>query len=231
MNDHLEAVVFDLDATLINLGEYVDWGAAQKHVCTEYLNHGCNKETVQLNSSQGLFNLLGTMHDSIILSKGLAEACIIQEKIFSIIDRYETDGIKCSLMPGTLEALEWLDSQDITLGICTSNSTNIAISILENLKLKSFFRSIIGRTVGLKLKPYPDQVLACFNMLGVLPESGVMVGDSHNDVLAGKAAGACTIAVPVYFTRINEMDAAKPDLIIKNLHELPLAITKLRNKQ
>jgi phosphoglycolate phosphatase len=58
-----------------------------------------------------------------------------------------------------------------------------------------------------------------------------MVGDSHNDVLAGKAAGARTIAVPVYFTRINEMDAAKPDLIIKNLHELPLAITKLRNKQ
>ncbi|MCX6643446.1 MAG: HAD family hydrolase [Candidatus Bathyarchaeota archaeon] len=222
MNTHIEAVVFDLDATLINLGEYVDWNAAQKHVCTEYLNHGCSEETVQLNSSHGLFNLLGAMHDSIILSKGLVEAYTIQENIFSIIDRYEADGIKCGLMPGTFEALEWLDSHDITLGICTSNSTNIAI--------KSFFRSIIGRTVGLKLKPYPDQVLACFNMLGILPGRGVMVGDSHNDVLAGKAAGARTIAVPVYFTHINEMNAAKPDLIIKNLFELPLAITKLRTK-
>ena len=168
------------------------------------------------------------MHDNIIQSKGLAEACTIQEQVFSIIDRFEADGLNCGLMPGTFEALEWLDSHDITMGICTSNSTKIAIRVLENLKLQNFFSSIIGRTIGLKLKPSPDQVLLCFNRLGITPGRGVMVGDSHNDVLAGKAAGARTIAVPVYFTRITEMNAAKPDLIIKNLSELPLAITKLQ---
>lgn len=230
MHTRIEAVVFDLDATLINLGEYVNWRAAQKHVSEEYLRHGCSEEIVQLYGSHGLFNLLNAMHDSIVLSKGLAEACTIQENVFSIIDRYEVDGIKCGLMPGTFDALEWLDSQGVIMGVCTSNSTNIAVRILDNLKLKGFFRSIIGRTIGLRLKPSPDQVLACFNMLGIIPGRGVMVGDSHNDVLAGKAAGARTIAVPVYFTRISDMNAAKPDLIIKNLSELPLSIMKLQTE-
>jgi phosphoglycolate phosphatase len=228
MKDRIEAVIFDLDATLINFGKFVDWHTAQRHVTEEYLNHGCSEDTLQLYNSHGLFNLLNDMHDNIIQSKGLTEACTIQEHVFSIIDRFEVDGLNCDLMPGTFEALEWLDSHDITMGICTSNSTKIALRVLENLELQDFFSSIIGRTIGLKLKPSPDQVLLCFNRLGITPGRGVMVGDSHNDILAGKAAGARTIAIPVYFTRITEMNAAKPDLIIKNLSELPLAITKLQ---
>ncbi len=229
MNTRIKAIIFDLDATLINFGEYIDWRTAQRHIYEEYVNHGCNESTVQLYNSHGLFNLLNAMHDNIILTKGIAEACTIQENVFSIIDKFELDGLKCGLMPGAHEALEWLDSNDITMGICTSNSTKIAEKILENLKLNQFFSSVIGRTVGLKMKPSPEQVLKCFNMLKIIPGQGVMVGDSHNDVLAGKAAGARTIAVPVYFTRINEMNAAKPDLIIPNLFELPLAISKLQN--
>ena len=42
-----------------------------------------------------------------------------------------------------------------------------------------------------------------------------MIGDSHNDVLAGKAAGARTIAIPVYFTRKEALEAAKPDAVDK----------------
>jgi phosphoglycolate phosphatase-like HAD superfamily hydrolase len=66
--------------------------------------------------------------------------------------------------------------------------------------------------------------------MGVEPRRAVMVGDSHNDVLAGKAAGTFTVAVPVYFTRSETLNAAKPDAVIKSLHELPRALLGLPSR-
>ena len=230
MNSRIQAVVFDLDATIINLGEFVDWRSAQKKIIEEYITYGCDEETVNNYGSRGLFNLLSVMHEDISTKKGLNEACIIQSKVYSIIDKYEEDGIKCGFMPGVLNALNWLIHQNIKLGVCTSNSTDIAVKILNNLGLKDFFHSIIGRTVGMKLKPNPDQLLMCFKKLEADPRRSVMVGDSHNDILAGKFAGTMTIAIPVYFTRLKEMNEAQPDLIIKSMSELPNAIISLEKK-
>jgi phosphoglycolate phosphatase len=60
--------------------------------------------------------------------------------------------------------------------------------------------------------------------MGVDPRDGVMVGDSHNDVLAGRAAGAKTVAIPVYFTNKEAMETAKPDAVIKSMWELPTVL-------
>jgi phosphoglycolate phosphatase-like HAD superfamily hydrolase len=64
--------------------------------------------------------------------------------------------------------------------------------------------------------------------MGVEGSRSVMVGDSHNDVLAGKALGMRTVAVPVYFTRMDALEAARPDVIIKTLADLPEALGSLR---
>lgn len=225
----VKGVVFDLDATLIDLGEHVRWREAQGEIIEAYRVCGCSEDDLAQCSSKGLFNLMHEMDSRLAASKPAEEMKRIREGIWVVLDKYENEGIeKCGFMPGTLEILNWLKERRIRMGICTSNSSKVANQILARLGVSAYFDSVIGRTAGLRMKPFPDQILACFKKMKVPTRDGVMIGDSHNDVLAGKAAGARAIAIPVYFTRKEAMEAAKPDAVIKSLSELPEALISLR---
>ena len=221
----IKGIVFDLDATLIDLGEHVRWREAQGKVIEAYQACGCSEEMIASCNSRGLFNLMHEMETRLTATKSREEIDLLRERIWKLLDNYEDEGVRmCGFMPGTLETLEWVKEQGIKMAVCTSNSGDVAKQILEKLEVSQFFQSVIGRTPGLLMKPHPDQVIACFKEIGVDPRDGVMVGDSHNDVLAGKTAGTRTIAVPVYFTNKSAMEAAKPDATVKSMKELPEAL-------
>ena len=221
----IRGIVFDLDATLVNLGEHVRWRDAQQEIIKAYRSYNCSEEDLSSCTTKGLFNLIHEMETRLTAKKSSEEIETICNNIWRILDNYEIEGVeKCSLMPGTRETLDWLNDQRVIMAICTSNSYKVAISILMRLQISSYFKSVIGRTPNLLMKPYPDQPLSCFKQMGVDPRDGVMVGDSHNDVLAGRAAGAKTVAIPVYFTNKEAMEAAKPDAVIKSMWELPTVL-------
>jgi HAD superfamily hydrolase (TIGR01509 family) len=225
----IKGIVFDLDATLIDLGEHVRWREAQGEIIEAYRTCGCSEEMIASCTSKGLFNLMHEMETRLTATKSREEIDELREKIWKLLDSYEDEGVQmCGFMPGTRETLEWLKAQGIKMAVCTSNSGDVAKQILEKLEVSQFFQSVIGRTPGLLMKPHTDQVLACFKEIGVDPRDGVMVGDSHNDVLAGKAAGARAIAVPVYFTNKSAMEAARPDATVKSMKELPEALLGFR---
>jgi phosphoglycolate phosphatase len=226
---NIKGVIFDLDATLVNLGEHVRWRDAQHEVIETYIACGCSEDLLKQNDSKGLFNLIHEIDTLLASSKPPGECKSIQDRIWHILDNYELEGTgKCGFMPGTLEVLEWLRNHNIRLGICTSNSTKVAMMILDKLDVAPYFSAVIGRTPSLRMKPYPDQILACFKELKLNPMEGIVVGDSHNDILAGKTAGARTIAIPVYFTRKEAMEAAKPDIVINSILELPKVLLSLK---
>ncbi len=225
----IKGVVFDLDATLVDLGEHVRWRDAQVGVVEAYRACGCSEEDLMRCTAKGLFNFIHEMDMRLAASRSEEEMDGIRAGVWGILDGYEGEGIeKCGFMSGTVEALEWLKERDVRMGVCTSNSEEVARRTLAKLEVSSYFDSVVGRTKGLLMKPYPDQVLKCFREMRVDPSHGVMIGDSHNDVLAGKAAGAKAIGIPVYFTRMDAMNAAKPDAIIKSLNELPETLLSLR---
>ncbi len=225
----IRGIVFDFDATLVNLGEHVKWKEAQDQIIKAYRECGCSVSDLAQCSSKGLFNLMYEMDTQLSASRSPIEMAVIRDGIWTILDKYEREGVeKCGFMPGTYESLIWLKENYVKMGVCTSNSGNVAEKILDKLGVSSYFDSVIGRTIGLRMKPHPDQVLACFEGIGVNPRNGVMVGDSHNDVLAAKAAGARAIAIPVYFTRKEALEAAKPDAIVKSMMELPKVLLTLK---
>ena len=45
-------------------------------------------------------------------------------------------------------------------------------------------------------KPAPDVYLECVRRLGVAPASAAAIEDSHNGILAARAAGMRVIAIP-----------------------------------
>lgn len=226
---NLKGIVFDLDATLVDLGEHVRWREAQGGVVEVYRACGCSEDDLAGCTAKGLFNFMHEMDTRLSTTRSEEEMQAIREGIWGVLDKYEAEGIeKCGFMPGTFETLSRLKGKGIRMGVCTSNSGEVAVKVLEKLGASLFFDSVIGRTPGMLMKPHPDQVLACFREMGVDPRDGVMIGDSHNDVLAGKAAGAKAIAIPVYFTRREAMEAAKPDAVVKSMADLPDALMRLR---
>jgi phosphoglycolate phosphatase-like HAD superfamily hydrolase len=79
------------------------------------------------------------------------------------------------------------------------------------------------------MKPHPAQLEKCFKLLNVKPKNGVMVGDSHKDIIAGKKLGAYTIGVPFYFSRLDMMKKAGVDSIINSLSNLPELIESIKS--
>lgn len=227
----IEGIVFDLDATLVNLGGFVDWRTAQRQVAEAYLACGCSEE-VKRCGERNLFDMLNLMEEELRATRPQDEAKQIQGRAYAVIDACEAQGVdQCQLMPGCVEALEWLKENGIKMGIATSNSQGIAEQILELRGLRRFFSAVVGRTTELRMKPHPDQILACFRMLGVNPSRGVVVGDSVRDVKAAKAADIYVVAVPARFTRLEALKEAGADHIIRNLGELPAVLLSLSLKK
>ncbi len=221
----LDGIVFDLDATLVNLGGFVDWKKAHEEIVENYLAYDCDNALIEECSPYGLFNMMEQMYVHLQKDRGKEEAYTIQNNAYSILSKYEHMGAdSCSLMDGCVDLLGWLKEKGIPLGICTSNSSSSAESALKLQGIRDYFQVVVGRSVDTPMKPDPAQLKRCFNLLNVDPKNGLMVGDSHKDIIAGKKLGAYTVGIPVYFTRIDLMKQAGVDLIIDNLAELKQVI-------
>ena len=225
MNPDIDAVVFDLDGTLINLGGFVDWERAQEDVFKTYLDQGCEEGTVDACRAKGLWSILEDMYRLNAGDHGERKATDIQEAVYRTLSGYEEEGVQlCAKMPGCLEALEWLRDRCIPMGVCTRNSQTAAEKALREQGIAHYFEAVVGCTTRHRTKPHPDQLLECYRVLKVEPSRGVVVGDSHQDVIMGKTVGSYTIAVPMYFSSLEKMKDAGVDRVIDSLAELPPAL-------
>ena len=173
-------------------------------------------------SEKGLFNMLNLIRDEISLTMPESKVEEIQEKAYSAIESCEIKSVKvCQLMPSCDQVLDWLMRRGIKMSVATSNSQTIAEEILKSKNISHYFSAVVGRSPQLKMKPYPDQILRCFDLMGVDPSNGIVVGDSVKDVLAAKKVGIYVVAIPAYFTKRDTIEKAGADVIVESLAELP----------
>lgn len=224
----ITGIVFDLDATLVNLGGFIDWNKAHEEIVENYIKHDCDVSTVKDCSALGLFNILEQMNQHLKEEKGETQAREIQDSAYDILSKYEQTGVNsCTLMDGCIDILEWLKEKQYHLGVCTSNSSKSAELALKIQGIRDYFEVVVGRTVDVPIKPDPAQLKICFDEMRVDPKDGMMVGDSHKDVIAGKKLGSYTVGIPVHFTRVDLMKEAGVDVMIENLSELKGVIESL----
>ena len=120
--------------------------------------------------------------------------------------------------PGVMLTLRALST--FTLGVVTTKELGQAELVLRRLALISFFQHIQGDSLGLRLKPAPDTILAALAALHCAPPRALMVGDTPADVLAGKAAGTKTCAVTYGFGTRDALLQCAPDHVINSFGEL-----------
>ena len=122
--------------------------------------------------------------------------------------------VHTTLMPGARAAL----SLGVPCALVTNKPRAVAALVVEALGIAPALAAVFAGGDG-PLKPAPDGILTVAAALGVAASRAWMIGDGHQDVLAGRAAGAFTVAVPGIAARERVL-ATGPDVVLGSLEEL-----------
>lgn len=100
---------------------------------------------------------------------------------------------KSRLYPGAREALETLADVGIRMAIISNKQEALSRLILETLGIDRFFDTICGGDTYPEMKPSPLPLMKVMGHFGATAGETAMIGDSINDVQAGREAGITTI--------------------------------------
>jgi phosphoglycolate phosphatase len=104
--------------------------------------------------------------------------------------------------------------------VVTSKEVRFTKIILDHFDIARYFDAIVGGDTTPARKPDPRPVLEAVRLLGGPAAAAVMVGDSENDINAGRGAGTLTCAVTFGFRTAEQLRLTEPDVIIDRFDQL-----------
>lgn len=128
--------------------------------------------------------------------------------------------VNSRLYPGVRACLEAQKQRGIRQAIVTNKPGAFIAPILETFAIDGFFSLTLGGDALAEKKPHPAPLLHLCATLDVAPAQALMVGDSRNDVEAGKRAGIRTLAVPYGYNHGEPVEASQPDWMVESLDQL-----------
>lgn len=112
------------------------------------------------------------------------------------------------LRPGVEELLEFLAQANIATGIVTGAPLAGIQKTLHDHGIDGYFKLAISREAVARGKPAPDGYLVALRRLNVAGSAAVSFEDTRIGVLAAKAAGMRSFAIPSAFTAGQDFSAA-----------------------
>ena len=105
------------------------------------------------------------------------------------------DWVHSRLYDGVLETLQTLKNDGFKLACITNKTARFTNPLMETAGLAAYFDFIASGDTFAEMKPNPLPLLETAKLFNAVPENAWMIGDSINDISAGKSAGFKTIAV------------------------------------
>jgi HAD superfamily hydrolase (TIGR01509 family) len=124
--------------------------------------------------------------------------------------------------PGVPDVPRRFRSSGLRLGLVSASARTVIKALLETVGLDDAFEAVVSGDEVARGKPAPDGFLMAARRLDVEPDRCLVVEDSRNGVLAGKAAGMTVAAVPCPAT--SHEDFSPADFVLPSLEALPKAI-------
>lgn len=184
INKQFEAVIFDLDGTLID-SMWV-WAEIDK----EFL--GKRNIQVPIDMNKAIEGMSFTETAQYFKERFKLEMSIEEIKVEWNQMAWEFYTEKVVLKEGVRVFLEALKKQNIKMGIATSNSIQLVEAVLKALDITEYFQQIRTSCEVGRGKPFPDIYLKVADDLGVEPSKCLVFEDIPNGVRAGKNAGMTT---------------------------------------
>ena len=144
-----------------------------------------------------------------------------RERIAALVSKYreryaEIGYAENVLYSGVSEALQFLASGGIPIGLCTSKRADFAERILNLFGIRQHFRFVSGGDIGIEKKQQLSALLAG----RVISAAAVMIGDRAVDIEAAKANGLRSVGVLWGHGSPAELQAADPDALLAHPREL-----------
>lgn len=161
----------------------------------------------------------------------LAEAGFDAESVFRAKREY-CDELLAKYVPekdGMERTMKWLKENGYHTAIATSSASEVAEHYLRISDTTGYFEKIISGHSLEHGKPAPDIYLMAAEQMHAEPSRCVVVEDSRNGVLAGRAAGMKTVLIPDEFQPDEETIRAA-DIILHSLDELPVYLRMLNGE-
>lgn len=185
----IQAVLFDMDGTLIDTEKYyrIFWPKAMAEF-------GYRMTDEQVLSLRSLGRPFAPARLREWFGENLDYYAIRARRTEMMEECLDREGIQRK--PGAVEILEELKRRGIPAAVATATPPERTEKYLRLTGLRQYFDRIISATQVKEGKPSPDVYLYACEQLGVAPECCIAVEDAPNGVLAAHRAGCKVIMVP-----------------------------------
>jgi HAD superfamily hydrolase (TIGR01509 family) len=194
MKLHPNAILFDMDGVLVDSLD--SWWKALNSALKRFKHHQITRE--EFTKTYWGHDLKANLK-RLNLNPDVARFCNVT---------YENHLDYIKIYPDTKATLQRLSPY--WKAIITNTPTDCAQEILKKFDIAQFFQEIVTSDDVVNAKPDPEIVFTACQRLGVDPTTVVLIGDTENDVQAGRLAGCTVIGLNV-----------SADYTIKRLRELP----------
>lgn len=123
----------------------------------------------------------------------------------SVLFHEITDRDGLPVKKGVRELLEYLNDNDIPVGLASSTRLAVVTEELKQAGLYGYFRTVTGGDQLKRSKPEPDIYLMACGKLGARPENTYAVEDSYNGIRSSHSAGMMPVMVPDLLPPTEEM--------------------------
>jgi pyrophosphatase PpaX len=207
-NNNIDTVLFDLDGTLIDTNELIV--TSYLHTLEQYFPGQFKREDVLPFMGPPLKEVFEDLNPTKV------DEMIRTYRKYNISkhDQFVTE------FEGVSETIKALSDNGFKLAIVTTKLADVAKMGLKLTGLDEYFEVIIALDDVEKAKPDPEPIFKALDRLSSNPESAMMVGDNHHDVLAGKNAGTKTVGVAWTLKGEEHLASFKPDYMLAKMTDL-----------
>ncbi|WP_156308224.1 HAD family hydrolase [Sphingobacterium endophyticum] len=217
--DNINAVLFDLDGTLID-SEYFyfsNWAPILE-----------NDYGLKIDFDEWISNFAGhTLSHNVEMLNTAYKLSVDEEDMwFATRSRYAKANMKnIRLMPYAKEILESVRDSGKTIGLVTSSYQTTVDTVLGEHKLLKYFEFFVTREQVENPKPNPEPYLLAVNKLLIPKEEIVVVEDTSTGCTAAKEAGLYCIAVTKQ--DVEKSRLAHADELLNDLAEVKKSLLSL----
>lgn len=212
--DNFQAVLFDLDGTLIDSAP--DLAGAANELRAAHGLPALPFECFRPMVGSGARGMVGVAFDVGPQHERFAE---LRD---DFLRRYEQRMmLETRVFDAVLPVLEALEQGQRRWGIVTNKAARFTEPLVRSLGLHSRAAAVVAGDTTPHSKPHPAPLLEAARRVGLEPSRCMYVGDDVRDVQAGRAAGMTTVVAGWGYLGIGEpIEAWGADFIIRRPAEL-----------
>ena len=131
--------------------------------------------------------------------------------------------VRSRLYPGVRATLDALRASGFRLCCITNKRYAFSDDLLVKAGIRDYFELLLGGDSLAEKKPSPLQLKVASEKLGVAPRAATLVGDSHQDLRAARAAGFGFVLASFGYGKIDETELGGSPRI-RAFADLPAAL-------